>query len=476
MLKLKDVELALSEETLLRDVNFTLSNGGKAALIGPNGCGKTTLLKAIMGEVTPSAGRVTVENEQLGYLPQELAFPGVATVGDFLDSLVPAPTERWRVEKILSQLGFDDPDYAQKIETLSGGELMKLKLAEILIHQPTLLILDEPTNHLDIEGILWFEKLISELPQPVLMVTHDRAFLDRTVGQILEVDEKTVHIYPGNYSAYKAAKSVWLKGRERDYKLQEARRRKLETLLRNARRIKDGKSRGRAVESAKKRMQREVINQERSAYRATQASRIDFAGQTRPGKLILKVDELTHRFGRRELFTDLSFEIRGREKVWLFGENGAGKTTLLNIIAGKISPSDGTVRVGVNVRWAYFKQNQAHLPLAMRVEDFLSQEAGICDQRAHQLLTRCHFPQQYLGRKLGQLSPGERARLSLSALATKEYDFLVLDEPTNHLDLWTKEAVEEALNSFAGAILLVSHDRFLVESIGFDNAVNLTGN
>jgi ATP-binding cassette subfamily F protein 3 len=333
--------------------------------------------------------------------------------------------------------------------------------------------LDEPTNHLDLEGIRWFESFVQNFKGSILMISHDRAFLDNTVDLIFELDEKEILTFPGNYTEYKQLKEGWIEQRAIAFKKQEQKRKTLENLIDSARQIKAGKKRGKAVRAAKKRLDREVLATEKSAYSRYEVTDLMIGGSTHSGKLVLTVDDLQMQFGNKDIFKDLSFEIRGNQRVWLYGQNGAGKSTLLNILTNKLTPTSGESRMGVNLTWGYFQQNQEHLPKDMLVGDYIQQQMGLSEIKQYAFLTRFGFLSEYIRRPLGMLSPGERARLSFGIFTLQEYDFLILDEPTNHLDIWTKEKIEEALQSFKGALLLVSHDRYFVENVGVDRVMNL---
>jgi ATPase subunit of ABC transporter with duplicated ATPase domains len=472
MLRIKSLTKNLGGRLILDEIDFTLVGNTKVALIGPNGCGKTTLFKILLDEVEPDAGQVIVQNEKIGYLPQELEFPADETYQDFLDALMANSAEQWRVKKILDKLELTGIRSSDLTTNLSEGQKMKLKLAETLVDEPTVLLLDEPTNHLDIEGLLWFEKFIQQFKGMVLMISHDRAFLDNTVDTIFEIDEKKIHIFIGNYTAYKNQKEGWIERRDQAYKEQERKRKQLEQLIENARKIKDGKKRGKAIRAAEKRMEREVAENEMAVYQRYGIKGMQIEGETHRAKLMLTVKDLAMQFGNKPIFHDLSFEIRGYQRVWLYGPNGAGKTTLLNIITQGLKPTGGEIKLGENVKWGYFRQNQEHLPKDVTVGDYLMSR-GFGGQTVYGFLSKLNFSKDYLIQPLGNLSPGERARLSFGIFTTEEYNFLILDEPSNHLDIWTKEVIEKSLQDFKGAVLLVSHDRYFVKNIGVDQVLNL---
>lgn len=450
---------------LLEDITFTLGNKEKVGLLGQNGCGKSTLLKIIVGEEDYDQGIISLEAEKIAYLPQLFDLP-VGTVNEFSKTIFPLKEHSHKYEKQLVRLGLDETDWDVPLSNLSSGQQMRVKLAELLVSAPTILILDEPTNHLDIEGIQWIESFVHAFDGIVIMVSHDRSFLDAVCSHIFEIDEKHLHVFPGNYSDYIEQKQAWVLDREKTYKRQEKKREQLTTLLENVRKIKAGKARGKAVKAAKKRMEREVLKHEVNKYSRDVVSGISFEGTTHTGKLMLRVAEVAKHFDTKHVLESVSFEIRGDERVWLYGANGQGKSTLLNIITGHLEQSAGTVTVGESVKWGYFRQNQEHLPFGQTVKQFFQEQTGIGDQALFGVLKTYLFPKEYLDRKIGSLSPGERARLGFAVFAQQKLDLLILDEPTNHLDVWTKEAIESSLRDFKGAILLVSHDRYFVKEVG----------
>lgn len=458
---------------LLDNASMTLRNGMVGAILGPNGCGKSTLFSMILGNMEIDSGSIINDGETIGYLPQELHFEDTITLRSFFLTFVSGEEEFWKAEKIISQLGLDDLDLDQEANSLSEGQKLKVRLAGVLVGEPSLLLLDEPTNHLDIDGILWFENFIKGFNGSVLMISHDRSFLDNTTDVIFEFDEHEIHTFHGNYTDYREQKQDWIEKREQLYRAQERKRKQLEQLAMNASKIKDGKKRGKALRAARKRMDREVTSSEMGEYAQYEVSNMDIAGSTHRGKLILKVEDLSKYYEDHEVFSDLNFELRGDERIWISGHNGAGKTTLLQMITHKLQPSSGSIRLGDNVSWGYFRQNQQHLPLEMKVGEFLRKYGGLSTQGAYNFLTKYNFQPDYLKTTLQNMSPGERARLSFALFTYKEYNFLILDEPTNHLDIWTKETIESALQDFSGAILLVSHDRYFVENVGIDKVLKL---
>lgn len=470
MISVKHLYKSMPTGPLLEDISFVIGNKEKVGLLGQNGCGKSTLLKVLIGVEDYDSGTVSIENEVVAYLPQLFEQPE-SSVREFGRLLL--QDKAYEFERQLSRLGLPEASWDIAISNLSSGQRMRVKLAELLVDNPSVLILDEPTNHLDIEGIQWIEAFVKSFGGIVILVSHDRAFLDAVCTHIFEIDEKQLLIFPGNYTDYKTLKQQWIEEREKTYKRQEQKRKQLATLIENARRLQGGKARGKAVRAAKKRMEREVLRSEVGRYKLDVITQISFSGTTHTGKLMLQVDGIQKSFEKANVLNDVSFELRGNERAWLYGANGAGKSTLLNLISGIVVPTEGEVVIGHNVRWGYFRQNQEHLPFDETVETFFRNQAGISDYRLYGILKKYLFPQEYLSRKIGTLSPGERARLGFAVFTQQNLDLLILDEPTNHLDIWTKEAIEGSLREFEGGILLVSHDRYFVENVGVDTVYHL---
>jgi ATP-binding cassette subfamily F protein 3 len=462
-------------ETLFENVTFLLGNNEKVGLVGLNGCGKSTLIKIIAGLERSDSGQVEVVNEVIGYLPQEFSFEKDMLVGEFLESLVDDHlTEMYKVDIILAKLNEADIDHYQDINSLSEGQKMKLKLAELLINKPTILLLDEPTNHLDIDGILWFEEFINEFEGICIIISHDREFLNNICNKIFEIDDKKLLVFEGNYDDYIEGKADYIEERDKQFKAQERKRSQLEALLTRARRIKGGVKRGQAVRAAKSRLKREVLKKEVDQYEETKIRQFNVEGFVHDKKIVLDVENLSFGYKRNNLIMkDSNFSMRGKEKVWFYGPNGIGKTTFIKLLTGELEPRRGNIKWGDNITWTYFSQDQKHLDMEASVEDYFLKETNISFDRSFGVLERFLFPKDLRKYKLKTLSPGQRARLSFACFAQHEYDVLILDEPTNHLDIKTKEVIENALREFQGAVLVISHDRYFISSIGINKVITL---
>ncbi len=498
LVTLDSVSKQFSEKLLLDAVNLQINKGDRIGLIGVNGSGKTTLLRLIACQEKPDAGAVTVwGGVRVRYLPQNPTLTESATVLDQLfDSespqikllrryehaahqlqLYPA-SEQWQAElaslgdemertgswaaeavakTILTRLGITG--FETRIDTLSGGQRRRVALAQALINPADLLILDEPTNHVDADTIDWLEEYLAQVPAALLLVTHDRYFLDRVVNRIIELDRRELVSYPGNYQRYlekSAERQAQLEAAED--KRQNLLRRELYWLSRSpqARSTKQKARKQRVAEL-------QTINQDQT----TQVT-IALAGR-RLGKQVLSVRALSKSFGDAPLFTNVDFELGPGDRIGIIGPNGAGKTTFLNIIAGSLAASAGTVSWGETVRLGYFDQQNSQLDDSLRVIDFIKQEAPLIQTKngdylsAFKVLEWFLFPKEQQYAYISTLSGGERRRLYLLHILMRQPNVLLLDEPTNDLDIQTLTVLEEFLDHFGGSLIVVSHDRYLLD-------------
>ncbi|MEK7595029.1 MAG: ABC-F family ATP-binding cassette domain-containing protein [Patescibacteria group bacterium] len=461
------------DRVILDKVDFKIGNGTKIAVVGRNGCGKTTFFKMIMGEEEITEGYIEKENEVLAYIPQEFSFSNNTLVGEYLELKLNESWEFYKIEQLVDKVKFHNFDPYQELATLSEGQKMKVKLIEVMLTDPTILLIDEPTNHLDIEGIMWFEEYIKHLPITVVLISHDRSFLNHVVDEIWEIEKHKLFRFVGDYDTYKEEKLKKINKWDEEYVRFLKKKAQLEKLLENARKIK-GKKRGNAVSAAKKRIEREVEGEnKKEKYVVKRLKGLSFKTEVGEGKLMTRFEDVSKNYGGRGVFEKLNFELRSGEKVWLFGPNGGGKSTLVKIIVGEEAQSAGKVRIGENITTGYFSQVQTNLDFEDNLFDYFVKETGVYFGDAYGQLAKFLFDKEAVKKRIWQLSPGERARFKLAIFANKKYDFLILDEPDNHLDIDTKEVLEKSLREFGGTLLLVSHDRYFVESIGVKKMLNL---
>ncbi|HSX39395.1 MAG TPA: ABC-F family ATP-binding cassette domain-containing protein [Candidatus Saccharimonadales bacterium] len=471
MLTAKSLTKWYGDTEIFSDINLKIGNGKKVGLVGRNGCGKSTLFKILNGEEESTSGNIESQNEIFGYIPQEFNFPD-ELVGEYLEKSLENSWEIYKIESLAERLQFHNFDQYQKINTLSEGQKMKVKLIEELLKSPTTLFIDEPTNHLDIEGIMWLEEYIKEIPQTIIMISHDRSFLNHTVDEIWEIDKHTMYRFVGDYDNYKTEKLKLIDSWNEEYVRFLKKKAQLEKLLENVRKMKSDK-RGNAVKAAKKRIEREVTSQEKELYVSKSIASVAFDTDVRSSKLMLRFNSVSKSYGTKKVFENLDFEIRGKEKVWLFGPNGAGKTTLVKMIMNQEPTTEGTIRLGENIKIGYFSQIPLQNTTNENLMQFFTRETGLYEGEAYGNLKRFLFDKDATRKRIWQLSPGERARFAFAIFASKNYDLLILDEPDNHLDIDTKEVLEKSLSEFTGTLLLVSHDRYFVESVGINKVLNL---
>jgi len=465
LVTLARVQLAYGHHDLLDQADFSIQAGERIGLIGRNGAGKSSLLRILDGRVQPDDGEVArAGGLRIATVEQEPALDDELTVLETLCG--PADThEDWqrpaRARALLDQLGLAPQ---ARVAGLSGGTRKRVALARAVVGQPDLLLLDEPTNHLDFEGIAWLEQLLRQASCGVVVITHDRRFLDAIATRIVELDRGKLLSFPGNFEQWQARKAQWLEAQA----LQNARFDKL--LAQEEVWIRKG------VEARRTRNEGRVRRLER--LRAERGERRERLGNVtlavaegrRSGKLVAELDQVHKSFGERRVVTDYSTTILRGDKIGIVGPNGAGKTTLLKLILGELAPDRGTVRLGTNLEVAYFDQMRAQLDENATLADVInpgSEWIEIGGQRKHVMsyLGDFLFSPARAGSPVRSLSGGERARLLLARLFARPANVLVLDEPTNDLDIETLELLEELLQDYSGTVLLVSHDRAFLDNV-----------
>ncbi len=523
MFTVTDVVKAYGDAPILDRISFTLTRGERVGLIGPNGAGKSTLLRILAGEEAPDRGNVWRDpTARIGYLAQALQYEADATIravvaaalgparevvaaierlgetiataqgaayddamaryADALDlaERIDAYGATARLAEVLAGLGLAHLTEETPVATLSGGQKTRLGLARLLLARPDVLLLDEPTNHLDVAALRWLQTFVREYPGAVLIVSHDRAFLDALVTTVLELDDAThtITAYPGTYGDYVEERERRAAKLLDDYRRQQERigavRANIRAVASNAakteRATQNDYLRGRSKKVARTAKVRErklerLLESDEKIERPERPwhLKLDFGATPRGGQRVLALEGVGKGFDGRALFADVEAEIRHGERVALLGPNGSGKTTLLRIIGGALDPDAGAARIGAGVRTGYFAQEQEGLDPNQTVLEAVRAAAPIGETEARNFLHFFLFAADAVFRPIGKLSHGERARLILARLALGGVNFLLLDEPLNHLDIPSREQFEAALENFDGTILAVVHDRYFVQ-------------
>ena len=463
LLSAEHISINFGSRQLLEDVNFYLNEGDKTGIIGINGTGKSTFLKVLAGVTEPDEGRISRNpNVQVGYLPQNPVMDDDATVLEQVFLHFPAEfraLNEYEAKTMLNKLGL--PDFEQKVGTLSGGQRKRVALAAALIHPADVLVLDEPTNHLDAEMTAWLEDWLRRFKGGLVMVTHDRYFLERVVNHITELSRGKLYHYEANYSKY-------LELKEQRAERAEASERKRQSILRVEREWIMRGCRARTTKS-KERIQRyeALLNQDAPETDDTVQMA---AASSRLGKKIIELKDVSKSFDGRSIVDHFSYNLLRNDRIGIVGRNGAGKSTLLHLIAGELAPDSGSVEVGTTVKIGHFSQEGRELDLNQRVYDFIH---DIADEvrtdegtfSANQMMERFMFPSDLQSVPIGRLSGGERRRLYLLSVLMEAPNVLLLDEPTNDLDVMTLSILEDYLQGFPGPILVVSHDRFFLDKL-----------
>lgn len=465
LITLSGAQLAFGHHALLDGTDFTIQQGDRIGLIGRNGAGKSSLLKILDGRIEPDDGDVMRMNGlTVATVEQEPELDDDATVMEVLCGNY-VEREDWQRPSIAGaladQLGLQGD---ARIAGLSGGTRKRVALARALADRPDLLLLDEPTNHLDFDGILWLQGMLVEARCALVVITHDRRFLDEVANRIVELDRGQLHSFPGNFSQWQARKADMLEAEQQQQAKFDKFLAQEEVWIRKgvqARRTRD--------EGRVRRL--EQLRRERAERRERAGNvRMAVAEGARSGKLVAELENVSHRFGERVIVRDLSATIMRRDRIGLIGPNGAGKTTLLRIILGELQPDSGSVRLGTQLTVGYFDQMRAKLDENATLADTInpgSEWVEIGDQRKHVMsyLEDFLFPPARAQSPVSSLSGGERARLALARMFARPTNVLVLDEPTNDLDIETLELLEELLQDYSGTVLLVSHDRTFLDNV-----------
>lgn len=495
-------------DVIIDKASFHLNAGDKVGIIGRNGAGKTTLLNMLTGELPCDEGEFFVsQNMRIGYLKQRDNFSSEGTVleeiegifsglreleneiAELSDKVAENPHDTGLINRldelqhrfdreggytyksemigILNSMAFDESFYNKKISSLSGGERTRLALAALLLEKPDILLLDEPTNHLDIGTLKWLEQYLEAYRGTIMIVSHDRYFLDRTVNRIFEVENHKVYSYQGKYSAYAAQKKLRRETELRAYNNQQREIARQEEMIR---RMKQRGTEHLAKRAASREKRLDMLERIERPESEMGKMKINFKENFPSGGDVIMAENLEKSFGRgaehRELFHGVNLDIKRGERICILGPNGVGKTTLLRVLLGELTPDAGYLKIGHNVAFGYYDQGQLLLSDANTVLEELKESYRLyTDTEMRSILGRFLFRGEEVFLPVGSLSGGEKARLSLLKLMLSGANTLILDEPTNHLDIESKEVFEEALMEFPGTVIVVSHDRYFLQRI-----------
>ncbi len=495
-------------DVIIDKASFHLNAGDKVGIIGRNGAGKTTLLNMLTGELPCDEGEFFVsQNTRIGYLKQRDNFSSEGTVleeiegifsglreleneiAELSDKVAENPHDTGLINRldelqhrfdreggytyksemigILNSMAFDESFYNKKISSLSGGERTRLALAALLLEKPDILLLDEPTNHLDIGTLKWLEQYLEAYRGTIMIVSHDRYFLDRTVNRIFEVENHKVYSYQGKYSDYAAQKKLRRETELRAYNNQQREIARQEEMIR---RMKQRGTEHLAKRAASREKRLDMLERIERPESEMGKMKINFKENFPSGGDVIMAENLEKSFGRgaehRELFHGVNLDIKRGERICILGPNGVGKTTLLRVLFGELTPDAGYLKIGHNVAFGYYDQGQLLLSDANTVLEELKESYRLyTDTEMRSILGRFLFRGEEVFLPVGSLSGGEKARLSLLKLMLSGANTLILDEPTNHLDIESKEVFEEALMEFPGTVIVVSHDRYFLQRI-----------
>lgn len=458
---------------LFKDLSFGIFAGDQVGLIGPNGSGKSTLLKILAGLDTPDEGLVTRNRSlRMGYIPQETFFPDRSVQEIMLDAIehdmhASLEYKQAQIATVLSKMGFTDVSVSAA--SLSGGWKKRLALATELVRSPDVLLLDEPTNHLDLEGVVWLEKFLKNAPFAYVIISHDRYFLENTTNRMMELDKsypKGLFAADGSYSLFLEKREEFLSGQmQQERSLSSKVRREVEWLKQNPK-ARTTKSQSRIQEAH--RLIQEL--HEIKGRNQTSKTQIDFSSSKRESQKLLVTTNLTKFMSGRLLFAGIDLILSPGVRLGIVGMNGSGKTTFLRLLAGELTPDKGTIKYADGIKIVYFDQHRAQLPADISLRRALSPEGDTVYYRNQTIhvnswCRRFLFSPDRLDLPFGHLSGGEKARVHIARLMLQPADILLLDEPTNDLDIPTLEILENSLQEFPGAIVLISHDRYMLDQI-----------
>ena len=503
MLTLSQLSKSFAGRTLFSDVSLQINREDRIGLVGPNGAGKSTLFSLILGEASPDEGRVTLEkNVTMGFLPQESAPAGNETILELACATSPEMSRvqqaiqrheaagtledpeyheaidtftelgGWQLEprakQILSGLAFRDADFTRKAKALSGGWIMRAHLARLLVQEPDLLLLDEPTNHLDLESLVWFQEYLRNYPGAILMISHDREFLNQLVGSIVEISQAKLHRYRGNYDKYVVEKAAREEQHLAAYKNQQ---KEIASLQQFADRFRAKASKASQAQSKLKQIDR--MEKIEAPVSATRSIKFTFPQPVRSGLRVITLKEVAHTYSNTDgsgdlpVYRDLHFEAERGQRTVLVGPNGAGKSTLLKLLGGALAVQTGERLLGHNVRVGYFSQHRGDtLNMNHQVlESVLHSPNPVSEQTARTVLGSFLFRGDDVFKTVGVLSGGEKSRLALVKLLLDPPNLLLMDEPTTHLDIGSIDALITALRQYEGTLIFISHDVHFIRAM-----------
>ena len=510
ILSCKDICKSYGIRDILKDITFSINEGDKVGIIGANGEGKSTLFKIITKEISQDSGEIFIDkNKTLGYLSQNLSldsdkniyeetlsvFEEILNIEERLSSLEIKMNEPYdennasyhdklikdyttlqdiyshkggyvykgEISRVLKGLGFTEDDFYKSINTLSGGQKTRVALCKLLLRKPDILLLDEPTNHLDLEAITWLEEYLKSYKGTVLVISHDRFFLDSVTNKTFEVISGSVETYNVPYTKYIEQRKKKYEALQKAYDLQQAEIKRQEAIIEKFRSFNREKS-IRAAESREKAL--EKMDKIDAPPTDKESSKIKFETQVKSGYDVLHIENLKKSYSDKTLFTNLSLDLKRGEKVALIGENGRGKTTLFKIIMDKIEPDCGLKVLGTNVNVGYYDQEQSNLDLSKTILDEVWDEfPNMTTAKLRSVLASFLFTGDDVFKEINKLSGGEKCRINLLKLMLSKSNLLLLDEPTNHLDILSREALEDAILQYDGTLMIISHDRYFLNKV-----------
>jgi ATP-binding cassette subfamily F protein 3 len=519
ILNINNLKKEYGIETVLKNFSLNVNQGESVALIGPNGSGKTTIFRIITEQEHFSEGTVSIRNDiEVGYLDQLPDFKAKLTIYQELEKVFAAVKKQIKemqrleekiahhgervdeseihsdnleatmreysllqrkfekgvgyeyqskIRQVAAGMGFDEEEIHEKtLDQLSGGEKTRVGLAKLLLIEPDLLLLDEPTNHLDLKSVEWLENYLNSYQGSLLIISHDRYFLDNTIERIVEIKNGKNEDYSGNYSYYQKERKRRYEQRLREYKNQQKKIKELEDAIEQLYiwgRSRDSEKMFKRAKAMEKRLER--IDRLEKPRLKGKKMKLDLDADIRGGDDVLFVENLSKGFEDLTLFEEINFELHRRDKAAIIGDNGTGKSTILRIIMGEITADQGKVKIGTNIYPAYYRQEFEGFKPEDDLITALQRETAVTNSKARDMLASFLFTGEDVFKKVHQLSGGEKSRLRLLQLMSGNYNFLILDEPTNHLDLASREVLEDALKDYPGTVLIVSHDRYFLDKV-----------